>query len=75
MVKIRLSKTGTKHKNKYRIVAIDSRKKGTGKNLEVLGFIDPTTKPPSLRITQTRFDYWVSQGAQVTLAVKKFLAK
>ena len=75
MVKIRLSKTGTKHKNKYRVIVIDSRKKRGGKNLEVIGFIDPNTNPPSYKIAKERLDYWISKGAQVTPAVKKVLTK
>lgn len=73
MVKIRLFKTGAKHKISYRIVAIDSKRKRDGKPLEIIGFFNPKTKPPSFKIKRDRLNYWVSNGAQTTLAVKKLI--
>jgi len=73
MVKIRLFKTGAKHKLSFRIVAIDSRRKRNGKTLEVLGFYDPKTKPPTIKINQTRLKYWLNLGAQPTAIVRELM--
>ena len=71
MVKIRLSRTGKKNALSYRIVVMDSRVKRDGRVIEKIGFYDPKTKPVTIKLDQKRLDYWVSQGAKLTEAVKK----
>lgn len=73
MVRIRLFKTGTKHKLSYRIVVSDSRKKRNGANIEIIGSYDPKTKPPVLIIKKERLKYWISKGAQMSTSVKKII--
>lgn len=73
MVTIRLSRFGRKKSAFYRIVAVDSTKKATGANLEVLGFWNPTKKES--KIDQIKIDAWVKAGAQISSAVKKLLTK
>ena len=75
MVTIRLSRTGAKKKAFYHIVAIDSRKKASGRPLERLGYFNPyaTGQEVELKIEKERVDYWVSQGAQVSDRVAKLL--
>lgn len=73
MLKIRLSQTGTKNKKKYRILAIEEGKKRDGQAVEILGFYNPLVKPPEVKLNTERIQYWVSQGAQVTPAVKKLM--
>ncbi len=75
MVKIRLYKTGAKKRPSYRIVAIESQNKRNGKTLDIIGFYDPKTRPPTVKIDQKRLDKWVEKGAQLTPAVKKLLKK
>lgn len=70
MVKIRFSRIGKIHSPVYRIVAIDSRKKRDGEALEILGTYNPLTGD-LINFHQERVNYWVSQGAQLTGAVKK----
>lgn len=74
MLKIRLSQTGTKNKKKYRILAIEEGKKRDGNAVEILGYYNPIVKPAELKINKERIQFWVTQGAQVTEAVKKLLA-
>lgn len=69
-VKIRLSRIGKIHAPVYRIIAIDSRKKRDGKALEILGTYNPI-KGDLLQFKQERVDYWLSQGAQLSDAVRK----
>jgi len=73
MVRIRLFKTGTKHKLSYRIVVSDSRKKSNGATIEVIGSYDPKTKPPAIIFNQERLKYWISHGAQMSTSVKKLI--
>lgn len=69
MVKIRLFRTGAKHKISYRIVAIESQKKRNGKPIEVIGIYVPKNKPPIVKIKHDRLKYWLSKGAQMSLTV------
>jgi small subunit ribosomal protein S16 len=73
MVKIRLTQTGTTNKKKYRIIAIDESKKRNGLACEILGYYDPTVKPPLLKVEKNRVAYWLSVGAQLTDGTKKIL--
>lgn len=69
-VKIRLSRFGKKHAPVYRIVATDSKVKRNGQYLENLGTYNPL-KHELVQLNQERMNYWISQGAQLTDAVKK----
>lgn len=73
MVKIRLSKTGAKKRSSFRIVAIESQNKRNGQILDILGFYDPKTKPPTIKISQKLVDKWLKQGAQLTTAFRKLI--
>lgn len=75
MVKIRLRLTGAKHQPSYRIVAIDSHQKRDGQALEIIGFYDPKTKPPTVKIKQPRLEHWLEKGAQMTPAIRKLISK
>ena len=69
-VKIRLSRIGKKNAPVFRIIAIDERRKRDGEFLEDLGTYNPISGEV-IRFKQDRIDYWVSQGAIPTNAVKK----
>jgi small subunit ribosomal protein S16 len=73
MVKIRLSRQGTKNKPFYRVVAIDERQKIGGEALEILGFWNPAQN--QIEISKDRVADWVKKGAFVTPAVKKLIEK
>lgn len=73
MLKIRLSRTGVKHKPFYRVVAIDERKKLATAPLEVIGTWQPSTD--SVSIDKKKLEAWVKKGAKVTEAVNKLLEK
>ena len=70
MIKIRLSKVGSKKSKVVRIVAIDARKKRGGQAKEVLGLIE---KGAIINLNKVRLAYWIEKGAQTSLAVKKLL--
>lgn len=69
-VKIRLARFGKTHAPVYRIVAADSRRSRDGKILEDLGTYNPL-RHELVRLEQDRIEYWVSQGAIVSDAVKR----
>jgi small subunit ribosomal protein S16 len=69
-VKIRLSRVGKKAAPFYRIVAVDERRKRDGSSLEVLGTYNPL-KGEIIQFNQERINFWISQGAIATDAVKR----
>lgn len=75
MVKIRLSRVGTKNQPKYRIIAVDSREKRDGRFLEILGTYDPTLKEYTVTAKKDRIEHWLTQGAQMSDVVKRLLIK
>ncbi len=76
MVKIRLTRMGSKRNPHYRIVVIDVRKKRSGGYIEAIGYYDPRgTVAEPLRIDAERAQYWLSQGAQPTDTVLRLFEK
>ncbi|HXG30049.1 MAG TPA: 30S ribosomal protein S16 [Thermodesulfobacteriota bacterium] len=75
MVKIRLTRAGSKKKPFYRIVAADSRAPRDGKFLEILGYYDPRKKPHVLEVKTERVSDWIKNGAQLTERVEKLISK
>ena len=75
MVRIRLRRTGSKKQASYRIVVADSRAPRDGKFIEILGWYNPRTDPPSFQINRERAEYWLSRGAQPSEAVARLLKK
>lgn len=78
MVKLRLTRIGTKHAPFYRIVAIDERRARSGKALDIIGTYDPTKTNDSaeyLNINTEKALKWLECGAQPTDTVKDLLRK
>lgn len=73
MLKIRLRRVGAKKQPSYRVVVADSRSPRDGRLVEVIGFYNPRTDPPTVKIEEERALYWLSRGAQPTEAVAGFL--
>ena len=63
-VKIRLKRMGRKKRPFYRLVAIDSRKRRDGLEVERLGWYNPVEKDFSYNMDEKRILYWLNQGAQ-----------
>ena len=68
MVKIRLSRGGSKKRPFYHIVATDSRNPRDGKYIERLGYFNPRAhdNEDDIIIDSERLDYWKSVGAQIS---------
>ena len=75
MVKIRLKRIGAKKKPFYRVVVADSRTPRDGKFIEEIGYFDPMTEPPVIKIDDEKAKKWLSEGAQPTEIVKGLLKK
>jgi len=71
MVTIRLSRFGRKKAPYYRIVAVDSSKKATGKYLEMVGTWNPVKK--DLKLEKEKIQNWIKKGATLSATVKRFL--
>ena len=63
-VKIRLKRMGRKKSPFYRLVAIDSKRRRDGLEIERLGWYNPVTKEFSYKMDEKRILYWLSEGAQ-----------
>lgn len=77
-VRIRLARGGAKKRPYYRIVAADARSPRDGRFLERLGSYNPLLKSDDTNrivINEERVRYWLSQGAQVSDRVARFLDK
>jgi small subunit ribosomal protein S16 len=68
MVKIRLSRAGTKGRPFYHVIVADQRSARDGRNIERVGFFNPVAagKEVSLQLDLPRVDYWLGVGAQAT---------
>ena len=75
-MKIRLARGGSKKRPFYRIVAADSRMPRDGRYIERLGTYNPLLPKNSderVKMNVERIQYWLSEGAQVTDRVSRFL--
>lgn len=75
LVKIRLSRIGSKKRPFYRIVAADVRSPRDGKFLEILGHYDPRKKPHELKVDIERVKAWMDNGAKTTNRVSKLISQ
>ena len=75
-MKIRLARGGSKKRPFYSIVATDSRMPRDGRFIEKLGTYNPLLAKDSedrVKLNMERVNYWLSQGAQPTDRVARFL--
>ncbi len=59
----------------YRIVVTDSRKRRDSGWIESIGYYNPIVEPKELKVDDTRLDYWLSVGAQMSSRVKKITGR
>ena len=74
-VKIRLRRMGAKKAPFYRIVVADSIYPRDGRDIEELGYYDPTKEPSVLKVDDEKAKSWIANGAQPTDTVKALLKK
>jgi len=66
MVKIRLTRGGSKKRPYYRVTAIDERKRRDGRPLAFLGTYDPRPEAEVIKLDIAGIEEWVAKGAQVS---------
>ena len=74
-VAIRLKRMGKKKKPCYRVVVADSRVPRDGKELNIVGYYQPCTKPTVVRLDEQKILSWLERGAQPTESVKALLTR
>lgn len=75
MVKIRLTRGGSKKRPFYRVTAIDSRKQREGRPLQFLGFYDPKPGEEVIELDMEGIESWVGKGAQLTDTVRTLMKR
>ncbi len=74
-VKIRMKRTGATNDACFRVVAADMRSPRDGKNLETLGWYNPSSNGKLFDIKLDRVDYWLGVGAQISDTVSSLVKK
>ena len=75
MLMIRLRRGGDKKNPIYRVVVSDSRKRPTSAYLDQVGFYNPHTDPPEIRIDLEKVEEWQGEGAGVSETVRSLIRK
>lgn len=75
MVRIRLRRMGLKKQPSYRVIITDQHNARDGRFIEIVGYHNPRTEPPTDEVDEARILYWLSQGAQPTDAVARMLRR
>jgi small subunit ribosomal protein S16 len=70
VVKIRLTRQGSKKRPFYRVTAIDERKQRDGRPLQFLGTYDPKPDNEVLNLDIEGIEAWVGKGAQLSDTVR-----
>ena len=73
MLKLRLSRGGTKKRPVYKVVVADSRFPRDGRFIEDLGFYDPHQNPSTVEIDVDKAVSWLDKGAQPSERAQKLL--
>ena len=71
MVKVRLSRAGSKKRPFYHIVVTPKENARDGKFIEEIGIYDPSRPIEEARVDHDRLAYWTGVGAKVSDRVSK----
>lgn len=74
-VKVRMTRSGSKKRPFYRIVAINSDARRDGRPLEFLGYYNPCTNPGTLSIDAEKLNAWIEKGAEMSDTVRTLVKK
>ena len=75
MISIRLMRLGAKKRPFYRIIVIDSKKPRESKAKDIIGYYNPLTEPPEIKVDLNKANYWLEKGAQASKTVQFLLHK
>ncbi len=73
MVRIRLTRVGSKKNPIWRIVVADKRSPRDGRVIENVGTYNPQTEPSTVTLKQERLEHWIDKGAKPTETVLKLM--
>lgn len=73
--RIRLRRVGASKQPSYRVVVADVRAPRNGRFIETIGFYNPLTEPPAIKIEAEKVRMWLDRGAQPSNAVIKLLRR
>jgi small subunit ribosomal protein S16 len=75
MLMIRLARFGAKKKPSYRVVIMEKERARNSRSIEVVGFYNPVTQPPQVKLDHDRIEYWLKNGAQPSETVSRLLKR
>ena len=74
-ITLRLTRTGTKKRPFYRVVAVDSAARRDGRPLDFVGHYNPMTNPAQIHLDAEKIKKWLDLGATPSETVKSLLKK
>jgi small subunit ribosomal protein S16 len=74
-VKIRLRRTGKKKEAHYRVVVAEAQTARQGTFIETIGYVNPRTDPPQVRLDAEKARLWLERGAQPSDTVRDLLVR
>ena len=74
-LRLRLTRMGSKKRPFYRIVALNSETRRDGRALDYLGYYNPMSEPPEIKIDQEKVKMWMGRGAKPSDTVRSLLKK
>ena len=74
-VKVRMTRSGSKKRPFYRIVAINSDARRDGRPLDFIGYYNPCTNPGTMSIDAEKLNAWIEKGAEMTDTVRTLVKK
>ena len=72
-IKLRLTRTGTKKRPCYRVVAIDSATRRDGRPLDFVGHYNPMTNPAHIQLDAEKIKKWLALGAKPSETVQSLI--
>ena len=72
-IKLRLTRSGSKKRPFYRVVAIRGDARRDGRPLEFLGYYNPMTNPADVKLDQENIRKWLDLGAEPSETVRSLL--
>jgi len=75
MVRIRLTRIGSKHNPIYRVVVADAGAPRDGRSIETIGRYNPQLEPSLIEIDGDKARAWLAKGAQPSQPVRRLLQK
>ncbi|UCF07142.1 MAG: 30S ribosomal protein S16 [bacterium] len=74
-VKIRMKMMGSKKRPFYRIIAADERSPRDGRFIETIGYYNPMSDPPEIKLDEDKVYKWLDVGAKPTANAMQVLKK